>query len=1211
MTDPTRQVYLSTYVRPMAQTVIRRTRLDFGETLYHFHDGGAFGTYNAGDDGYDGPIMTDVIWGDSCIHPGTGARIRVCSVAAWTSAGSTGIKLSRSVQGSDSWSFSASLTLPAGTIDGYCRLGVIPHDSGTEWYQLWYMKAGDNKIYLRTLSWSGSWSWQGVSSGCSLTTVPDACAVHPLGVVVDPAEKVSKYAAVVIGVVGQRLYAQYIMVDKATMTTWDVGTEHTLRFDDEVRAVDAHWSDAEYLNNPEFTCCVIARVTRWGSTKSYTYVFPFDAWSQGREIYPSQELFGNMRIVASSMSTIDSRLWAVTTREIIGTDDLRYAQHIALISSPDGVHWRDEYYVTNATLRGKLLYVDGETYCHVVGNASVARAEATTRLGYDAPSLKYTLDEVTSFQYQLPGVSAAPTLQLSAILSDPDVLELVDAGNEATLSLGAYPLIDYPYLLYATVDMHSDFREQRSGSDSLDISCYGKMARLVGDNAYRLPSARYYNSPYVHFSQFTTPDGNPLLNLRQVTGTWTMYEVIAQRPKWYLHCTRAGISLLPYQFGTEGVLFRARFQFKVYVKDFWFVFWYEDEENYWRCGLVRDSGVRKLGIQKIVGGEATNLGTWDTDPAPVVDTWYTMYLEVSGTRIRCWYVEDDSFEFDGALGTIVYTADDSDGPLPTEHHVGLALVAYDEDENAYDYGDASGAASSTLTDSSKTWGDLTGYWVICNGQEREIESNTSTSLTLTAPWGEVPSVGDHYVIYTAESIQGPGAWISEVFISEGLVPWSVDEIADDVLEMSGVDRYACFDSLVAYETAVYTRDLDLTFAAWANTQIVVFWASSTEAGMWSGFRLLIYAYYAILKQVSYTGTGQEEVVLAQHPIAYPNTSLGSATATYRVQAGNGALYLSINGKLATAFPLEVNWPSGYCWLETAAYGSVREFSSVEDGMIWDANEPAASVLERLLKDRRGKLIELPDGSIAVSRFEDEPLDDAGNYTTQQVAIGYGEVGREIVSLIEMVGAEDRAGVLQPFLARRRLRYARVDSPMSSGPYGTLADAQRAAALALSRARPASVMLHIADPGLGVEHRVGVTEPGSSATKYITESVSFSLSTSVDEGVEVQASFRARRDEMVSNPCPPQTAVLDRLTSPPGSPAKGDRYLVIATATGDWAGHEDELAEWLGSAWYFETPGDDLHCYVADETAWYKYYSGSWSLDGSYSPAVYNGGWTYG
>lgn len=42
------------------------------------------------------------------------------------------------------------------------------------------------------------------------------------------------------------------------------------------------------------------------------------------------------------------------------------------------------------------------------------------------------------------------------------------------------------------------------------------------------------------------------------------------------------------------------------------------------------------------------------------------------------------------------------------------------------------------------------------------------------------------------------------------------------------------------------------------------------------------------------------------------------------------------------------------------------------------------------------------------------------------------------------------------------------------------------------------------------------------------------------------------------------------TAPPGSPAEGDRYIVGASATGAWASHDGELAEYLDAAWTFST-----------------------------------------
>lgn len=75
-------------------------------------------------------------------------------------------------------------------------------------------------------------------------------------------------------------------------------------------------------------------------------------------------------------------------------------------------------------------------------------------------------------------------------------------------------------------------------------------------------------------------------------------------------------------------------------------------------------------------------------------------------------------------------------------------------------------------------------------------------------------------------------------------------------------------------------------------------------------------------------------------------------------------------------------------------------------------------------------------------------------------------------------------------------------------------------------------------------------------------------------------------------------VLDKdLAEPPGSPAEGDRYIVAATATGDWEGKEDNIAEWNGTTWDFTAPAlgmsvlatDEVNVYIFDGTDWIKPY----------------------
>ena len=63
----------------------------------------------------------------------------------------------------------------------------------------------------------------------------------------------------------------------------------------------------------------------------------------------------------------------------------------------------------------------------------------------------------------------------------------------------------------------------------------------------------------------------------------------------------------------------------------------------------------------------------------------------------------------------------------------------------------------------------------------------------------------------------------------------------------------------------------------------------------------------------------------------------------------------------------------------------------------------------------------------------------------------------------------------------------------------------------------------------------------------------------------------------------QLAVLDRdLIAPPAAPADGDRYLVGAGATGEWAGRDDHIAAWQDGGWTFFEPRPGWLCFVADE-----------------------------
>jgi len=79
----------------------------------------------------------------------------------------------------------------------------------------------------------------------------------------------------------------------------------------------------------------------------------------------------------------------------------------------------------------------------------------------------------------------------------------------------------------------------------------------------------------------------------------------------------------------------------------------------------------------------------------------------------------------------------------------------------------------------------------------------------------------------------------------------------------------------------------------------------------------------------------------------------------------------------------------------------------------------------------------------------------------------------------------------------------------------------------------------------------------------------------------------------------QDSVLDKdLTSPPGSPSTGDRYIVAASGIGAWSGHDDDVAEWNGSTWTFDTKSEGMATWVEDENKLYVYNGTAWVQFGS-------------
>jgi hypothetical protein len=75
----------------------------------------------------------------------------------------------------------------------------------------------------------------------------------------------------------------------------------------------------------------------------------------------------------------------------------------------------------------------------------------------------------------------------------------------------------------------------------------------------------------------------------------------------------------------------------------------------------------------------------------------------------------------------------------------------------------------------------------------------------------------------------------------------------------------------------------------------------------------------------------------------------------------------------------------------------------------------------------------------------------------------------------------------------------------------------------------------------------------------------------------------------------QQGVADRVTVPAGGESKGHRYLVIATASGAFEGHENDIAYYDGSNWQFDTPLEGTMMWVKDEDKYYRFDGSAWAI----------------
>lgn len=103
---------------------------------------------------------------------------------------------------------------------------------------------------------------------------------------------------------------------------------------------------------------------------------------------------------------------------------------------------------------------------------------------------------------------------------------------------------------------------------------------------------------------------------------------------------------------------------------------------------------------------------------------------------------------------------------------------------------------------------------------------------------------------------------------------------------------------------------------------------------------------------------------------------------------------------------------------------------------------------------------------------------------------------------------------------------------------------------------------------------------------------------VDEIVEAQASKYLTHNTALRQLEGRLVRAKDKdLTTPPGSPANGDTYIVPSGASGVWSGHTNKIAHFYGGAWSYWTPIEGARLWLNDEDLVYAFNGTAWVTQG--------------
>jgi hypothetical protein len=1032
-----------------------------------------------------------------------------------------------------------------------CRIGLSPHDGCNDRHYVWYIN--EHRMLCRdVIKWDedeGRWEWYvWYNHADELMPIADTYAVLP----VDN----NKEKCVVLSAVDGWIQYTYCTCDENKV--WNVRTTRTLWHGEDVKTWWIYFSD---LTSGDGELILTLNLADHGAAHAFLLNTSSNIMSHPMPILGGGIDDSGYRNLPCGLSKYNDRRWLVSSRAIEGSEGFPYAPHMAIASTDpthDGRHWMDGDFIGEHTCFGKLVYselmADEEDpqYCYVVGNATVYRAPVTTKLGYDNPLLKHVVEEATSWELQVPPAGGASTVQSNWMNSANVISDLADAGllvpdNELEIRItvagqdqndpDAWLPLFKGYLSnwqrtygYSGLDTYGDQFSNRG---------IGPIYRLTGEGAYHPPGGRTYDGPTPWYSNFTTKDGNyGRSSISSRYGAWAPLGGEGKISQFVIQGMpdpdrMAGIALIPRRWTAREFIMYCRIKFKQSVQGGYFVFFYKGSEDYWLAGVVPvyNESTEEWDVKLVVYQK--NGGKWHLKASTStlslsIDAWYKLYMRVSLEEIEC-FIHEAPYDYDMKLnssdliGSIAYkylAISGEEPSLPTTYHVGLGCRDRLDFTDADTHGYVSEAYEREIQDITKSFGhDVVGMWVAVKYDfqhthwgkiidfreelyEREDGTKHYIALSLDTVFPEIPTIGCSYGIYDEPIVAH--ILVDDLGFCDGKLPWTVGDIAQDVLVTSSVERAPYDDTRLSSDLA--TRELDLRSQYSDSKEVELQFHTAHTEGATSGM-VIDYdpdnALFPDAPRLGYTVKAEPHstwYITHYMPSMYKYPLNTRKWSDWRILVFEDTVLVYIDGRLANCYWDIGSSGSGYIIQSDDRTWERHSFGAFQGALSWTRDEPANTVLARLLRGRRAKLVETPDGKIELSTFESKQ--SIGQWKTPVVQRGIMEAPRP--GIIGMVGAEVQAFYLEPELSRRSLRFRQSENPTVVTEAETLAEAHLVSKLAEEQASGENAVLQIIDPGVCLERTVYFSE----SDLYIVDAYSFAYAMT-SEGIESSMSAKLR------------------------------------------------------------------------------------------------------